>query len=263
MNKHLFSALLLTLSISAYAQNVKTGIGTTNPQQTLHIAGTTATSPVGTTGVNLVKPTVRVEGLNSTNNPAPFTGSDGLKRVYANQTGDLLLVNGSMEQATITQQFGSVIPTQEAVALGLGGVLREELMSQNFTLTQPSVVYFSATFAALVRETNLLTGPVSVTDGRAKLFGAYFQFSSSNVGISTTATFGNNKKTYSNSVAGGIQGDFMLNPRAKLVLQPGTYTVKLYGEMTSSLLGLFFRVQFAGGTSGENFIITAVPTKYQ
>lgn len=267
MKKYLFAILFSTFFVSAFAQ-VKTGIGTRDPQQTLHVAlpvGTASSSTsVGSTGVFLVTPTVRVEGLNSANNPANPNDPNSLKRVYANQNGELILINGNTEQATISQQFaGDVIPEQEAVAIGLGGVLTKELMSQTFTLTQQSVVYFSATFGALLRETNLVTGPVSVTDGRAKLFGAYFQFSSSTTGISTTATFGNNKKTYANKGSGGIQGDFMLNPRAKLVLNPGTYTVKLYGEMTSSLLGLLFRVKFAGGTAGESFIISAVPTKYQ
>ncbi|MCZ4245935.1 hypothetical protein [Pedobacter punctiformis] len=270
MKRYLFLISFLTFSVSVLAQ-VKTGIGTRDPQQTLHVAlpaGTASSSTlVGSTGVKLVTPTIRVEGLNSANNTANPGGINALKRVYTNQEGDLVLVNDDLEYQNIAQEFGEVIPTAEIVGLvGSGNFQSIELKSKTFTLTQPSVVYFSATFAALIRETSIIlpTGPVTTTDKQAKLFGGYFQFSSASNGVSTTATFGNNRKTYSNASGTplGVAGDFFLNPRAKLVLQPGTYTVKLYGELYLSTLGLLGRAQF-GGTANENFIISAVPVKFQ
>lgn len=276
-------------SLTGSAQNVKSGIGTVDPQQTLHVAfpkdpgnptgptipPSTAVPvgplvPAGTTNVQLVTPTIRVDGLNSANNTANQpANANAVRRVYANQSGDLVLANSNLEQQIIAQDLtGDPIPVKEIVSLaGLGGFERVELRSVKFTLKHPSVVYFSASFAALIRETNIITGPVTITDGEAKLYGAYFQFSAAPTGVSTTAAFGRNRKTYVNNPTSGIgvSGDFILNPRAKLVLPAGSYTVKLYGELFTRLLGLLGRAQF-GDTSnaaGENFLINATPIQYQ
>nr|WP_315163475.1 hypothetical protein [uncultured Flavobacterium sp.] len=262
INKISFIILFLLVFISGYSQNEKTGIGTVNPQQALHVAGTSTSVDTAITGVKLVKPTIRIEGLNSTNNSAHLAadGTSSLKRVYANQSGDLLLINGTLEQPVIAQQFGDAIPTNELIGTGGGTFQNTVLKSQTFTLTQESVVYFSASFAALLRET-VSGSPVTINDGRAKLYGAYYQFSAAPAGVSTTATFGNNKQTYAN-VSNGVAGNFFLSPRAELVLPAGTYTVNLYGELFSSVAGNRFRVQFAGTTTAENFLINASPTKY-
>lgn len=262
INKISFIVLFLIVFISGYSQNVKTGIGTVNPQQALHVAGTSTSVDIGSTGVKLVKPTIRVEGLSSTNNTAHLAvdGASSLKRVYADQNGDLLLINSSLEQPVISQQFGDVIPTNELIGIGGGAFQNTVLKSLTFTLTQESIVYFSASFATLLRET--VSGfPVTINDGRAKLYGAYYQFSTAPAGVSTTATFGNNKQTYTN-LSSGVAGDFFLSPRAELILPAGNYTVNLFGELFSSVAGNRFRVQFAGTTTGENFLINASPTKY-
>lgn len=279
MKRFLVLTTLLTF-LTGQAQNAKSGIGTADPQQTLHVAGAPV-SPVlqvGTSGVFLQKPTVRVEGLNSNNNTAhnASDGTNSLKRVYANQTGDLVLVNGNLEQQVIIQDIlGGTpavdpVPEKEIVSLvGLNGYERTELRSVTFTLKHPSVVYFSASFAALIRQTNVLLQPVTINDNAAKIYGAYFQFSVAPAGVSTTATFGKNRKTYTNNVGTGVQGDFALNPRAKLVLPVGTYTVKLYGELYEPLAGLLLRAQFGGSTTtvnattGENFLINSTPLQYQ
>lgn len=278
----LLAAFLAFLTVQG--QNVKSGIGTEDPQQTLHVAfpkdpgnPTGPTVPpstsvtVGTgTGVQLVTPTVRIDGLNSTNNTANQPADpNAVRRVYATQDGDLVLASSNLEQQIIAQDItGDPIPVQEIVSLaGVGGFERVELKSVKFTLKHPSVVYFSASFAALIRETNIITGPVSITDGEAKLYGAYFQFSAAPTGVSTTATFGKNRKTYVNNPTSGIgvSGDFILNPRAKLILPAGSYTVKLYGELFTRLLGLLGRAQFGGTTNaaGENFLINATSIQYQ
>jgi len=258
MHRYLFLTVLLTAAISSQAQNVKTGIGTTTPQQALEVAypaGTPSTSTaVGTTGVNLVKPTIRVEGLNYSNNTANVNNASSLKRVYANQSGDLVLVNSSLENVNI-QQFGDAIPAK-TITLLVAGTLASSLKSQTFTLTQPSIVYFSASVGVTLRTTLL---SAALTDGGAKVYGAYFQFSSAPAGVSTTATFGNNKKTYTES-ATGVSGDFVLNPRSNLVLPAGAYTVNLIGEING--ISLLFSTDFGVATTGENFIINAIPTKY-
>lgn len=262
MKKHLFSILLLTLSISAYAQ-VKTGIGTKDPKQVLHVAGTSNNpgTDIGSTGVKLVTPTVRIEGLNSVNNPANPADSHSLKRVYANQNGDLVLVNSNLEQQVFIQKIGDAIPTNSKTASGANALESVVLRTDTLTLKNPSVVYFSATFQATLKE-SVSGSIVPINDGRAKLFGAYFQFSAAPANVSA-ATFGNNKKTYANIGYTSAATDFMLNPRAKLVLPSGTYIVKLYGELLSTGIGNRFNVTFGGGTTGENLLINATPIQHQ
>ncbi|ETZ22434.1 hypothetical protein N824_01940 [Pedobacter sp. V48] len=267
--------IFLTLSVAGYAQNVKTGIGSRDPQQNLHVSGATGTpTNVGTTGIKLVKPTVRIDGLNSANNVASPAGTDSLKRIYANQNGDLVLVDRKLEQPVFAQQFGDVIPTQTKTLIGFGTVGEEPLKTLTFKLMQPSVVYFSASFAAVVSTASI----IAPTDRRAKLFGAYFRFSSAPTNVSTTANFGTNKKTYTNGTTGiaglplgspstgipGVKGTFILNPRARLVLPAGDYTLVLYGEVTSNtnILSVLPSVEFGGGTEGENFIVSATPIQY-
>jgi hypothetical protein len=258
MNKTLLSLIFLLVTVTGFAQNVKTGIYTTDPQQTLHVAGATAPAvAVGTTAIKLVKPTVMVDGLNRTNNPAHniAEGTNSLKRVYATQNGDLVLVGSNLEQVN-SQQFGSGTLSSTSTLSLLGIPVESLIKAQSFTLTEKSVVNISATLNA--QFASLLT------DGTAKIYGAYFRFSSvaSGSGISTSANFGRTQKSYSNKSTAGTTGDFMISPSADVVLPVGTYTVNLYGYLDGGG-ALAFTVNFANSTNGENLIITASPTQFQ
>lgn len=266
INKILLIVMLLIASISGNCQNVKTGIGTVNPQQALHVAGSSTTTAIGTTGVSLVTPTIEVNGLNSTNNTAHLAadGTSSLKRVYANTNGDLVLIKNTLELPVLAQEIGDVIPTVELIGTGAtAGIQTILLKTKTFTISQPSVIYFSASVGALLRET-VGGAAVTITDGRAKLYGTFFKFSAvpATSGVSTIVSFGNLRQTYAN-IATGSQGVFFLSPRAMLVLPAGTYTVDLYGSLYYDPTANPFRIQFGGGTTKENFLIHAMPTKYQ
>ena len=85
MKKILIScAVIFTYSLSA-----QVGVDTSDPQQKLHISGESTI----TNGV--VGPTIRVDGLNEANN-APVSSDIGIKPVYANPYGDLILMNDSI-----------------------------------------------------------------------------------------------------------------------------------------------------------------------
>jgi hypothetical protein len=68
--------IIYILFLSSYASYSQVGVGTSNPQQDLHVAGTTST--------------IRIESLNSTNQPAL---NDGVKLapVYVKGNGNLTL----------------------------------------------------------------------------------------------------------------------------------------------------------------------------
>lgn len=252
MRRYIFLVLLMIFAVSGFAQNVKSGIGTTNPQQTLHVAGATSTAAIGTTGVSLIKPTVRVEGLNSTNNVAhnAADGTNSLKRVYANQSGDLVLIAEAVENFSF-QQFGDVYPNTN-----LTGNAISSLGSLNFTLKHPAVVYFSATVAASAF--NTLGG--NLADGSAKVIGTRFRFTAAPAGVATATDFGANVKTYEN-ISTGVNGPIVLNSRAYLQLPAGTYTVAFYGNIGGNTFP--YSANFGTATTGENFVVNIIPTSYQ
>lgn len=86
MKKFTFMPLIILLNFSLHAQVAGVGIDTSNPQQKLHIA-----SPTGT---------IRVDGLNSPNNPYNGGGVDKTYPLYVDYNGDMTLKRLRTKTAT-------------------------------------------------------------------------------------------------------------------------------------------------------------------
>ncbi len=242
------------VGISAYSF-AQIGISTPSPQQSLHVSGITSSTPIGTTGVNLVKPTVRIEGLNRTNNAVHNSSGNSIKQVFANENGDLVLAASSnlITGGTINDD----VPLLTLTTVTPGNTYTGDLKSMTFTLQRKSLVSFASNISTAFYSTS---GGI-LTDGRPHLAQTYWYFSSVPSGspVPTNAWFGRTGFQYTSSAATNVlNGLDFLNSNNYLSLDAGTYTVVLGALIQSFGPGDVYRVDFAGFTS-DNVTIVALP----
>ena len=224
MNKSTISLALLTLlTVSVTAQ---VGIGTTAPQEALHVAGNTST--------------IRIDGLNSTNNSNNLGGSN-MYNVLVNSSGTLSLGNLSGEVSS-TSEISTPVIVQTTATAGLNS---NELYKKNFTLTQRAMVIITY-YVALDFEN--YDGSAKLDDGRAKVAHNYFYLGDGTTADTSTA-YGMTSVVYSNVNCDTATG-YIYNSRSMTIaLEPGTYSVHLQGavyggDLTSEAA---FRVAFGNG----------------
>lgn len=256
-----------------FCQTAQTGINTTTPQQTLHVSGTTSSTPVadGTIGKYLVTPTMRVEGLGKTNNPTPYSSLPAATTLtlplYATTDGELVIGNNRINK--ILQTLPVTTPTS-----GNGGVdnataqinnisavypnvtsTASPIKTQTFTLTQTSMVYISVSVGI---------GSISNTawDERARMNGIKLQFSAvgTGSGIPVNVPFASSTDSFTSKTGTQIPtGNFWYNVSKELKLPPGTYTLQIYGigTATSSAGSGTFSYQ-VGHASNDSINIIAI-----
>lgn len=213
--------LFSLLSVSALWAQV--GIGTTNPQETLHLAGEDAT--------------IRIEGLSSANNLKNLGGSD-MYNVVVDANGDLKLGSVSGELSS-EGNISSPVALQTGADSSLNS---SELYTKTFTLTQKAFVvityYISMDFKTY-------DGSGCVTDGRAKVAHNYWYLGNGTT-ADTSKTYGMTSTVYSNADCDTATG-YVYNSRSvTLPLNPGTYSVHLNGAVYGGGLtaDAAFRVTF-------------------
>lgn len=191
-----------------YLSTAQVGIGTTEPQKELHVAG--------------AESTIRIEGLNSTNNSDNFGGGSKYN-VVVDDKGDLSLGKLSGE-LTSESTMSSPVVVQTTANSGLNS---GELYKKNFTLTQRALVvitfYVSMDFKSYDGATNL-------DDGRAKVAHNYFYLGDGTT-ADTAKAYGMTSSVYSNWNCDTATG-FVYNSRSTTIsLEPGTYSVHLQGAV--------------------------------
>jgi hypothetical protein len=206
--------------------NAQVGIGTSNPLEALHIAGTSSS--------------IRVDGLNSGNNSKNLGGTS-MYNVVVDANGSLALGNQSGELSS-----DSNIATPVAVqTTAMSGLNSAELYKKNFTITQRALVVITYYVALDFSSYNGLT---KIDDGRAKVAHNYFY-----LGDGTTAditkSYGMTSVAYSNVNCDAATG-YLYNSRSMTIaLNPGTYSVHLQGAVFGGNLNAdaAFRVSFGNG----------------
>ncbi len=235
---------------------------TQNPEEKLHISGVSniINSNLGNTGLALITPTIRVDGLNINNNPTAFEGANTVAPLYADSNGDLSVKKG-------IEAFGNyILPGQDAlvnstilnVVANYNYHLTGNLLSTTFNLKQRSVVYISSNISIEIQN----TAGGTITDGKPRAISALLLFTSApaSSGIPVNITYTSESIVYSNRTPSSINGYFKLAPTSEIVLPAGTYTVALRGAGAAgnNSPAEDFRVIWGGGT-GDKLNVLAKP----
>lgn len=204
----------------SYAQ---VGIGTTDPQADLHISGDDST--------------IRIDGLNATNN----INNDGasLKTVYVDNNGELTLTNRPSTELLLNLDavLGSVRHTIDTGSLGESNQ-RELYATPSFTLTRNAMVTITYGLGVYIEDYQQGLGSY-VSDGKPKLYRTFFQLGDGSTASGTS--YAKVANTYINTVDVAsvseliLTGFMYVNATEHIYLTPGTYSVHLFGRVVGAI----------------------------
>lgn len=204
-----YSLWLLLISTTVFSQ---VGIGTTNPEASLHVAGENST--------------IRIEALNSENDQLNDGGK--LAPTYVQKNGELTLSssnNGinSIHIIDASPAFSNkVVAVNNNASMTLSNIYNYQitLLSESFIEVKYSLSYnIFSTY-----NTSNQTG-VRIFDGQARQVKTFFTIDS---GLDR---FGQISQNYYNISLGGGPGEFYNNGFAYISLPPGTYTLSFFAEI--------------------------------
>lgn len=242
MKKFTIMPLIILLNFSLHAQVSGVGIDTSNPQQKLHIA-----SPTGT---------IRVDGLNSPNNPYNGGGVDKTYPLYVDYNGDMTLKTSAYQNSDGGDAYSTaaingtvaIIPVVQAD----DGYETVEITSYNFTVARNTILEIKYSISVEVFQDNLLT---IIKDAYARNITNFFTIDTPTL-LATTRRYAPSSKCYFN------RNDITTNPAALpdaatgyiynsgttyIPLTPGTHTLRFYGTICSGTNNRATYVRFAGG----------------
>ncbi|NND61735.1 MAG: hypothetical protein HKN48_00925 [Flavobacteriaceae bacterium] len=214
------------------------GIGTTNPQEDLHVAGNSAT--------------IRIESLNSTNNSTYNNGVD-LSPAFVDGNGDITIGNGTgpsgQEPLNFLLEMDNFLPDDPyllGVATGtavnsndLGQTMVDgQIGSVTFTAPQNAMVEIKYGITLIVVGNDITAGPpyFYVTFDQAVSMMTYFKVDLNSDGLSgseLTKDYGQKGQYYSTNNQGSAGYPYM-NGQAYFTVPAGTHTVYFYGRVNDS-----------------------------
>lgn len=254
--------LLLLCGIAPLVGFSQVGINTANPQQLLHISGSPtpfASAPtVGTTSVKVIEPTMTIDGLNATNNPAHNADPNSIQRVYVSENGDLMLRKGN-SNFLLVNEIGTI--DENTVGIPASGDSYEKvsvvLKSVSFTLDQESIVNVSASVAAKVE--NFGTTSLTLNQDFEYHSAISFQFTNAPAEMIDLVDKQFSETSFKLLTVQQIiqKTDFTLASNKNLVLKPGIYTVDLIGSFSGRRDK---KTRFGYDDEKEYFKIVAIPT---
>jgi len=233
-----FLAIFLTVYFAILSVNAQVGIGTTNPQQDLHIAGSDAT--------------IRFETLDATHS-AGNNGVD-LAPAFVQGKGDIV-INNSLGGAGISPlnfliENTNFIPDDPYnVGYNTGKVVNNpvgqsevESYYRTITFTAPYSVMIEVKFGVtlMVQGADVSTGPpfTDLAYDQAITVGTFFCVDIDDDGLDATERskeYGYNGMYYV-SGSGGLTGYAYLNGQAYLVVPAGDHRIYFFGSVSDSTL---------------------------
>lgn len=238
--------LLLIFPVLMHAQ---VGIGTANPLADLHIAGTTST--------------IRIESLNSTNQPVL---NDGLKLAPAFVTadGDITIspsgysngiVAGSIPPLNFLLSFDNFIPDGpffNGIVINnntLATLVNAPIYTIPFTSPQAALIEVKYGVTIAISATDLDTPPygTTFTDLSVRSFRVYFCIDLNNDGLDATELskrYGVKGQAYASASQGSLGYPYM-NSQGYANIPAGNHSLRFFGEVEDAA-GKYTSVGFGG-----------------
>lgn len=242
MKSKIIFLIFFFIGINSKAQVNGVGINEDTPQQALHLGSQTGT--------------IRVDGLNSTNNTFNGGGVDQTYPLYVDHNGDLTLKVSAFQNSDGSDAYttsginGSVAIT--LAQLPNDGYETVEITSYTFTVARNTTLEIKYSLSVEVFANSALT---IIKDQYARNITNFFTLDAATL-TPTTRRYAPSSKCYFN------RNDIVSNPAAApdaatgyiynsgttyMNLTPGTHTVRFYGTVCSGSANRATYVRFAGG----------------
>lgn len=241
--KKIITTLILVSSCFTYAQ---VGIGTDSPQKDLHIAGPSST--------------IRIESLNSTNQPVLNNGVD-LAPVYVDKDGELTLnppgyLTGSGTGTVAPLNFLLTIPNFIPDNGGAGYVLNNDTTTTTanglittvpFVSPQNALIEVKYGVTIVVSQTDINSSYSVFNDMSARSFQVYFCIDLNSDGLDATELskkYGYKGQSYGSSYL-GILGYPYMNSHGYAEIPAGNHSLVFFAESIDGV-GKYTSVGYGG-----------------
>lgn len=234
---YIFSLLMLSLTIQAQVSGV--GVGTTNPQQKLHVASATGT--------------IRVDGLNSPNNTYNGGGVDKTYPLYVNENGDMTLSLSTFQNSDGTDAITAATPLAATTLTMLAGsapIGSRDVVILPYTITVNRAAVLEVKYNISFQV--MRDAAVKIKDNRPRMISTFYTLDTP-VLAAATPRYGQASKCYynNNDLAAtpvNAASETMYNcSTTYITLTPGTHTLRFYGTLQTGAASMATRINFAIG----------------
>ncbi|SFA98516.1 hypothetical protein SAMN05660845_1158 [Flavobacterium swingsii] len=236
--KKIYLLFLLITYANTFAQVSGVGVGTSNPQQTLHLAGATGT--------------VRVDGLSSTNNAFNGGGFDKTFPLYVNNNGDLTLSLSTFTNSDGTDAFtGTTLLPAAAIVIPTtatapnNGTRNVLILAYPITVTRNVVLEIKYNISFEVyRSTGVL-----LKNNRARRISTFYTVDAV-LGAGVSKHGQASKCYFSNDTSVTVfaaPGNMYNSTSTYIPLTAGTHTIRFYGEANTGTTNDLTLVNFGIG----------------
>lgn len=205
----------MIVSYSTYSQTQGVGINETAPQQTLHLGSANST--------------IRVEGLDETNNTYNL-GATNTYPLYVDNNGSLTLRNSASFNSNGSDLIddGNIINSTIVIPAGDNdGIESAEIYNFVITVDRPSLVLVKYNISFEVFEDKLEN---KLTDNLARRVNTYFNLNNG------SRKYSHASKCFTSSHKDDVAG-ILYNMSSSYIVIPaaGTYTISMHAEVSSGL----------------------------
>ncbi|WP_367231280.1 hypothetical protein [Flavobacterium enshiense] len=243
MMKNYILTFFTLLSTCLFAQVNGVGIGTTNPQQKLHLA-----SPTGT---------IRVDGLNSPNNLYNGGGVDKTYPLYVDSNGDFTLKTSAYNNSDGGDAYTSTAAINGTVTITTAqspndGYEVVEITSFPFTVARNTILEVKYSISIEVFSNSSYN---IIQDPYARNITNFFTIDTPTL-TATTRRYAPSSRCYFNRNDAAVSPmpapdaatGFIYNSGTTYIpLTPGTHTLRFYGTISSGTANRNTHIRFAGG----------------